>query len=188
MRTKSMLIGAAYILLVGCIPSFNPFYSDRDTAFDSALLGTWREDSSTWTFAPHPDGDAYLLTMTSGEDSDGAFKATLFELGAHRFLDLVPEEYDYPDSMPELVFASLFPGHLVLHVAQIEPVLEVALFDPDWVAELIEENPKALSHRIEAERILLTGKTRELQRFLRRYVDSEGLFDDYSEMSKQPEA
>ena len=186
MRAKSILVGTFSVLLMGCIPSYNPYYLERDIVFDASLIGRWAEGQGTWNFARHPEAPGYRLTITSAENQDGIFKATLFELGGHRFLDLVPEDYDYPDGMSELVFAALFPGHLVLHVAAIEPGLEVALFNPDRVAELIEENPRSLSHRVEADRILLTGKTRELQRFLRRHVAEPGFFEDYSDMSRLP--
>lgn len=188
MRTRiTAAFGATVLLLAACVPSVNPFYTDEDVEFDPALLGEWVEDEDIWLFEQFEDLErAYGLTLTS-DGKTGTFVATLFSIGDERFLDLLPVEVEYAEDTPDLTEVAMIPGHLALHVRAIEPRLELALMDPDWVEEFLDENPRALRHRRDGDRTILTGETRELQRLLRRHLN-DGLFDsDYSEMEKTTE-
>lgn len=183
------LLAAAAILLAACIPSVNPFYLSSDIAFDSRLVGEWsddpeRDDAERWVFESLSEQDAYQLTIIESDGTRGTLRATLFELDNTLFLDLIPNEFEFPDDEVEVIGASLFTGHLVMHVAEIEPRLIMSFFEFEDVGEFLEENPKALSHVVQDDRILLTGKTRELQRFLRKHIDDGWLFDDYSDMTR----
>ena len=175
--------GATVLLLAACVPSVNPFFTEDDIEFDPALIGQWVEDDDIWAFEQLEDQPAYGLTITE-DGKTGAFQATLFSLGDDRFLDITPVDIEYPDDELDLVEAAMIPGHLALHVRAIEPRLELNLTDPDWVDDYLEAHPRAVEHRRDDDRIILTGKTRELQRFLRRHLN-DGLFDDdYSEMAR----
>jgi hypothetical protein len=87
--------------LAGCMPldSLEPLYSDKDAVFDSALLGEWlspdSSDEGVMTFAEvsNPQVSSYQITM---RDKDGTSKygAHLVDLQGHRFLDVVPENWD----------------------------------------------------------------------------------------------
>lgn len=187
MKTKSLVGLAAGFTLVARIPSVNPWYTDDDIRFAPELVGAWQQGSGsnteTWTFASRENDSGYRLTVES-DGEQGEFKATLFTLGEHRFLDLLAGDVNFADGQLPLVELSLFPGHLVMHVAAIEPELKLAFIDVDWLEDHLEQNPAALSHRIEDDRALLTGSTSELQQFLRRHVDGGLLFTDYSAMHR----
>lgn len=181
-----LMAGVAALLLVSCVPSVNPFYRADDVVYEPALVGEWLDGDETWEFERYQDEDSYRLTYSDGDDS-GSMRATLFRLGDHRFLDLIAENIEFADDQWELIEFSVFPGHVVMHVAEIGPSLRLALFDLDWIEALLESNPRALEHTVFDDRILLTGSTRELQQFLKRYVDGGELFpaSDYSEMVRR---
>ena len=40
---KWLTVLALAILMCGCVPSLQPFYTDKDLTFDSNLLGVWGE-------------------------------------------------------------------------------------------------------------------------------------------------
>ena len=40
----SLLTLTVLLTLEGCVPSLQPFYTDKDVAFDPTLLGTWSGD------------------------------------------------------------------------------------------------------------------------------------------------
>jgi hypothetical protein len=177
-------VAAIAALVVACIPSVYPYYTAKDVSFDPVLLGEWIEDDEHWVFTRHPrKEEAYQLRFTDGDGTD-ELTATLFTLGEHRFLDVIPDDVELDDNHSVLVAGSVFVGHLVLHVAAIEPRLRMALVEVDWLEDFIEENPKVLSHVVHDDRILLTGQTRELQRFLRKHVDGGELFADYGDLRK----
>ena len=184
MKPKTAGLGVAALLLAACVPSVNPFYTDDDIEFLPALLGEWVEDADVWAFERLEDLPAYGLTVTT-DGKTGLFLATLFSVGDDRFLDITPFDVEYADEVADLVKAAMISGHLAMHVRAVEPRLELNVMNPDWVEEYVEESPRAVEHRRDGDRIILTGTTRKLQRFLRRHVDA-GLFDDdYSEMVKR---
>lgn len=189
MKTKTLIMAAsAGLLLSACIPSVEPFFLDKDVVFDPTLLGEWqakdtKNEPQHWKFERGKD-KAYALTVTDDEGKQGHFTATLFELKQHQFLDLIADECEFATNQVDLVGFSLIAGHLLVHVAQVEPDLKMAFCDYKWLDEYLKENPKALAHR-GGDDIVLTATTRQLQRFVLKHVDGGELFSDYGELVKQ---
>ncbi len=173
------LLGAVG-LAIGCIPSVNPFYTAEDVVFDSRLLGQWQEKGAKdtpqlWQFEKLDD-KSYKLIVTEKPGKQGALKAVLFKIRREYFLDLVPIEWKFATNEADLVAASMFPGHLLAHVTRLEPELELAFFEFDWLAEYLKQNPTAIAHRKEGDNIVLTARTRALQRFVLRHLQEGKLF------------
>lgn len=187
MNSKAVIaLGAAVFLLIACVPSVNPWYTLDDIEFEPALLGSWVADDEVWMFERGGNDDAYRLTVSeSGKRS--TLTATYFSLQGHHFLDIIPDDFDIADDEVGLIEAALFPGHIVMHVADVQPQLKMAFADPDWLEDFLEERPRALRHRNENGNILLTASTRELQRFLLRHVDGGELFSegDYGDFTRR---
>lgn len=175
MRTRVLLLAAALALLVSaCIPSVHPFYTEKDDVFDARLLGEWlaKEDSperETWTFEPGED-KGYKLIVREKNGKKGRFSARLFKLKNEHFLDLIPTECEFAPDQAGLVGAALFPGHLLMRVPQIEPELQLAYCDFDWLEKFLKANPKSLAHRKQDDATVLTATTRELQRFVLKHL------------------
>jgi hypothetical protein len=181
MKTHTLIttLGTA-ALLCSCIPSVNPFYNDKDIVFEPRLLGAWQEkdkpdNPDVWKFEGTTN-KTYKLTITDKEGKQGTFTAHLFQLKQEVFLDLIPADCNYATNQADLVAFSMFPGHLLARVPQIEPELKLALFDFDWLQKYLKENPKALAHHREGDRLLLTAGTRELQRFVLQHPGEGELF------------
>jgi hypothetical protein len=180
---KPCLIACAGLaaLLSACIPSVNPFYTDKDVVFDPRLVGSWCEKDdakgSVWQFEK-ADNQAYKLTITEKGDKQGEFTARLFKLREYHFLDLVPAECNFATNQADIVAGAMFPGHLLVHVSQRSPELKLAFFDFDWLTKHLEENPRSLDHHNEHDRVLLTAKTRDLQRFVLKHLSPGTLFGD----------
>ena len=179
MRQNVMVVAAA-LLLIGCIPSVNPFFTAKDVVFDAHLLGEWQEKGSdkpeVWKFE-QGEAKSYKLTTTDKEGKQGEFKAHLFKLKQKYFLDLVPSECNYATNQADMVAFAMFPGHLLLRVPQLGPELQLAGFDYDWLQKHLESDPKALAHHKEDDRIVLTADTKALQRFLLMHLGKDELFE-----------
>jgi hypothetical protein len=195
-KTTLPFAAVAALALTACIPSINPFYTAKDVVFEPALLGQWTAKDSgdqpeRWAFEESAGEDnkvrRYDLTVTDDEGREGYFKATLFRIKDKQFLDLIAERCEFATNQAELVAFSVIPGHLVVHVPQVEPELQLAFFDFEWLSDYLEENPKALPHRRE-DGVVLTGSTRQLQRFVLKHLKGGELFSDYGEMTKQPQS
>ncbi|HWI57825.1 MAG TPA: hypothetical protein VNZ22_11410, partial [Bacillota bacterium] len=165
------------LVLAACIPSLHPFYTERDLAWDARLLGEWREkantnDFETWKFEK-AGTNAYQLTITEKDGKQGEFAAHLFKLENHYFLDLIPTECKYATNQAEIVGFAMFPGHLLVRVAQIEPELKLAFLNFDKLAKLLEKDPTALAYHKEQDRVVLTADTAALQRFVLKHIADE---------------
>jgi hypothetical protein len=177
---KLMLYGSVALLVVGCIPSINPFYNDKDLVFAPELVGEWQaknesDQPAQWQFERLED-KAYKLTVTQEKTKKGEFTAHLFKLGKEQFLDLVPSKCEYDSTQADLINCAMFPGHLLFRVRQIGPELRMAPFDYDWLKKYLDQNPKALAHHDESDGIVLTARTVELQRFVLAHLAEGQLF------------
>jgi hypothetical protein len=181
-------LGAA-VLLCSCIPSVNPFYTDQDVVFDARLLGEWQEKDKSdnpdvWKFEGTTN-QMYKLTITEKEGKQGTFNAHLFQLKQEYFLDLIPDDCHYATNQADLVGTSMYPGHLLVRVPQIEPELKLAFFDFGWLQKYLEKNPDELAHHREGDRLLLTADTRDLQEFVLKHLGEDELFKKPDEMIRK---
>ena len=189
MKTRThLLLAAAALLLCSCIPSINPFYADLNVVWDARLLGEWQDASQTddpdiWKFEPG-DGKAYKLSVRE-KGKQGVFEAHLFRLKDGYFLDLIPSECNFATNQADLVAFSMFPGHLLVRVSELEPGLKLALFDFDWLDKYLQKNPEALAHHSENKSIVLTADTRELQRFVLEHLKEDELFAKPGELVRR---
>lgn len=188
-KTLLLFVAALAAVLTGCMPSVNPFYTDQDLVFDPRLVGTWQKsgEAETWQFEKEGE-NAYKLTLIDKEGRRGLLKARLFKQRDELYLDLTPTECNFAADQAEIVGASMFPGHLLVRVAQIEPALKLAFSDFDWLAKLLEKEPAALAHHAEEKRLLLTASTRELQQFVARHRAEGELFQKPDEFVRQASA
>lgn len=190
MKVRAFLaLSAVALLLSACIPSVNPFYTEKDVVFDARLVGEWRakedsEEPETWKFE-QGENRAYKLTVTEKKGKQGKFAAQLFKLKNEHFLDLIPTECELAPDQADLVAASMFPGHLLLRVPQIEPELKLAYCDYEWLEKFLKAHPKALSHRRHDDSLVLTATTRDLQRFVLKHLGEEELFQKPNELVRK---
>src|SRR5690349_15610117 len=168
MKKRNIIVATAVaLLLAACIPSINPFYTEKDVVFEKKLLGEWQEkdkadEPQIWNFEEGKD-KAYKLTVTEKEGKQGEFEAHLFKLKQDCFLDIMVTEIG--TNVADLAKVSLIPGHLLLRVSQIDPELKLAMIDVDWLDKFLKEHPKALAHHRDEDRIFLTAETTDLQSF-----------------------
>lgn len=190
MKSKWILVSG--LLLAGCVPSFNPFYTAKDLEFDRALLGTWmpvqpKEGSKeAWAFSPAGDR-LYRLRQTDEEGRQADFEVRLLKLQEHRFLDLYLSKVE-DDNVKLNAWAgfSLVPAHLLLKVEQIGPALKIAAMNPDWMQKFLKQHPEAVAHRVVLDgNIVLTASTADLQKFVLEHEDDEGFFGGAMEMKRK---
>jgi hypothetical protein len=180
------------LVLAGCVPSWNAFYTEKDLVFDPALVGTWRpvaaKDTSkeTWEFTKAGE-KLYQLAQTDEEGRKAAFDACLFKVKDHLFLDLYLTKVEGDDlKVNAWASLSLLPAHLLLRVEQIVPALKLAVLNPDWMKKYIKQNPNALAHRIVSDgNIVLAASTDELQRFVLAHLDDKDFIADAMEMKRR---
>jgi len=190
MKTRILLLFV--LALAGCVPLWNPFYTEKDLVDDSALVGTWRpvkiKESSKelWEFTKAGD-KLYQLAQTDEEGRKAVFDARLFKLREQHFLDLSLAKVEGDDlKVNAWAGVSLVPAHLLLKVEQIEPALKLAAMNPDWMQQHLKQHPEAISHRIVSDgNIVLAGDTGELQKFVLSHLEEKEFFGGAMEMKRK---
>ena len=191
MKTKRFfLIAILFVLMHGCMVfSFYPLYTEEDLFPNDLLAGEWVDsDSAVWRFDFNYHGDhlpenidstAYILHIKDeGEDhfAKASFLVHVIQLDGHYFLNFYLDDYFEKD-------LNFFDMHLVpVHsFAKLEldgDRAKINWFDPEWLEELIKQNRIRIHHENNGDRILLTAKPKELQKFVIKYVNSEDAFSD----------
>jgi hypothetical protein len=104
MRKSYLVFFVLVASLVGCVPvdSLNPFYTDRNVIFDSALLGKWTTGNPDDGFVrfDRGDNDAYRMVFAgrnaAGELEELVFQVHLISLGGEKYLDVTANQVKGP--------------------------------------------------------------------------------------------
>jgi len=190
MKNKIPLLFA--LALAGCVPSWNPFYTEKDLVPNPALVGTWRPveakegSKEAWEFTKVGD-KLYQLVQTDEEGRKATFEARLFKLKDHLFLDLYLTKVEGDDlKVNAWASISLVPAHLLLKVEQIGPALKLAAMNPDWMQTYLKQHPNAIAHRVVSDgNILLAASTDELQKFVLAHLDDKDFIGGPMEMKRK---
>jgi hypothetical protein len=174
------------IFIASCVPSLHPLYTDADLAFDPALVGEWSEKGSkeTWTFTKS-DEKEYSLVLVENEGKRGEFIVHLVKAEGRLFLDLFPKE-------PDLKENDFYKGHLLgvhtfMRVEQIQPTLQMAPLNPDWIKKFLQDHPDDIRHEKVDNGIVLTAKPKELQAFLIKHEKTKDAFEELSTLIRKVE-
>jgi hypothetical protein len=156
--------------LVGCIPSLNPVYTEKDLVFDRQALGVWGQPgkSAKWEFTQR-DATSYRLVYTDEEGKQGIFRAHLAKLDGTLFLNLFPE----PVASDASAFYQfhLMPINTVYLVKKTEPTLELMAIDFQWLDKYLAEHPQEITMATVNGGKLITAPTADLQKFVLAHQD-----------------
>ncbi len=197
MKKKSYLFLIAIVFLFsGCfVYSFYPLYTEDDLFPNDLLLGEWMDqDSTLWKFEHEIKGKsfpglgrsvtndsiAYSLEIKAKDDSVYSKQylvARIIKLEENYFIDFFKEshldhDYDHYFDM------YLFPVHVFAKLELNGNKTSIKYFNPEWLWRLIRENKIRIHHEKTDDRVLLTAKPKELQKFVLKYVNSEEAFEE----------
>ena len=185
LTTAAAALFAVMLFLAGCVvTSIYPYYTDKDLVFEPTMLGDWVEAGETNEPSEYvrfePMGtNGYWVTALGGSETN-RFEVHLFRLKEQLFIDTCPTNRSL----------DFVPVHQVSKVTEIGPGIETANLNYDWLAKLLEKNPRAIRHMVLRDkpedkqdgRIVLTAETKELQRFLLKYVNLTNAWQESSPM------
>jgi hypothetical protein len=182
MRTaKIFIIFGIMLLIVGCVPSLHPLFTEKDLVFEPSLVGTWvgEGDKTTWTFQKAED-DAYELVYAEGK-VPAKFDAHLLRLGKSLFLDIYPADTEIHEKIDNDFYQfHLIPAHTFSKVWIEGDVLHLGMLDHDWLKKMIDNKKVNISHeRLSDEpspMIVLTASTKALQKFVLKYAEDTEAF------------
>lgn len=168
----------------GCVPCLNAIYTAGDVEFDEALLGSWSpaQNNETWVFTKEGE-KGYRLVFTDRDSKIGVFEATLAKVDGARFLDLAPLEE--PDLAQNALWKyHLIPAHTFLLVESTSPTFKMRAMNPNWAAEYLRNHPDELAHTFQDDRLIVTAKSEDIQKFATRHIGTPEAYGDVYELTK----
>jgi hypothetical protein len=181
---KFTLVICTALLLVGCnleqarVHTIQPFYTERTTIFDNAILGTWivRGGDFEMDFQSNED-ESYLLTWNVGEDTI-VFDAHMVQLGQRRYLDLHPnpdvlDEVFCDDSaglnLTQIVYVSrMLPLHWIYRLEMTDTCFNMDVICGDGLLALIKKKQLRTRYVEYGNAVVLAAGTRRLQKIITR--------------------
>ena len=168
-RVAAFLVGVG--LLVGCVDSVTPIYTDADLVFDSALLGVWTySDSSAVYVVTEGVEPGYSVWFLDDDCSSWGYDMHLAGFGGLRLLNLQGFDPTTNDGRLAVQWA-------VLIDEQNDSMLSGRSLDPDWLNDLLDTVPDAIPH-VRSPGVVLTAPPTELQDFYLRHVNTPDAFTD----------
>jgi hypothetical protein len=174
--------------LSGCVVfSFYPIYTEKDLFPNNYLLGHYLSDDSVgWSFTHQTkkvkdldviDSTGYLLTIDEDKDSSfvSTFQVHLIRVDGMLLADFLLDDYSKKKDL-RMFDLHIIPVHTFAKVIFKGDSLTFRWFDGDWLKKLIRDGKVRISHEDNGEFILLTAKSYELQKFVRKYLNSEDAF------------
>lgn len=167
---------------VGFALSLQPIYSEADLVLDSHLNGTWTDKDGDVTFNfQQTDGNVYKLVVTEnegGKESSAEFQAHLIRLGAHLFVDALPETS--PNGSAFLLMHVL-RAHSIARLEFTGDTMEMAFFNAAW---LKKKSVDISSQNVDGT-LLLTGTTEEVQNLLYLHENDDDAFLEPISLTRQ---
>ena len=200
MKTKNLIIISVMALVFNAcvIKSINPFFTEKDVIFKNEILGSWTDnDSGKWDIEQYKfskgwnRGDSldnsYRVLYTDNEGYKAVFNAHIFKLNTDYYIDFFLLMADnFNDD--EVITTHLLPTHSLAKLnLRNNSDIEIKWFNEDWLKQLFNENKIKLSHQIVnsqdeniGEFYVLTASTEELQKFIVKYGNEPGAFENPS--------
>ncbi|MCX6899735.1 MAG: hypothetical protein NT105_13680 [Verrucomicrobia bacterium] len=176
---------AVAAVMLGCVPSLQPLYSEKDSILLAPLAGTWvsEDGKEKFTFKADEQEIKYEVTCTDESGGTGKLEAHLLRLGKHLFLDTTVN--DLPEIKCAYPKCHLLPVHLFTKISIEGDVLHYATLDYGWIKKGIEQKKITLRHEAMKDMTFLTASTKELQEFVLVHADEKDAFQTPKELHRK---
>lgn len=188
-RTFVIIFALIAIIFQSCLPSLHPLYTPDKLIAIKELPGSWmayengkpnQPTSETWNFKKGDDL-SYHLIHTDKQGRKAAFKIHTVQLGKHYFMDFFPMNLKDEDAQATIELNSMEEWHFIpVHTfAKLEITtqgLQIHLFDPDFLENLLKNQQIRIKHEVSETGYLLTASSQELQKFVEKYADEKAAF------------
>ena len=169
-------LAVAVASVMGCgVASVSPIITDSNSINDPALLGTWRGAKESAVITAR-GANGYHVLYTEDGGKTGEFHGRMGRLGSSRVLDLQPV-----DPMPaasDTYKSLLLRAHGMVIIDSVGKVIQFRILEPDSLKAYLKKHPRAVSHTMVENAVLLTGSTVEIGRFLATYMQRSAVLDE----------
>jgi hypothetical protein len=175
-------------VFAGCVPSWNPLFTEQDLIFDAKVIGTWKgHHDELWKFEKAKDGEKHYKLSYTDKEGKATFVAFLLKIKERRFLNIyLVDDSEQELKLNGLAFMALVSVHAFFRVDEVGESLKLAACNPEWLDNHLKANPVAVAHLRQPNRILLTAETKDLQAFVMKHVEGEALFGEPFSVKRLP--
>ncbi len=175
MRLLKILIAFGIVMLmVGCVPSIHPLFTEKELIYDSTLEGNWvnKDGKTSWVLLKSKEGNYYdVICIEDGVPAK--FEAHLVKVGEFTFIDLYPKEIESKNTYLNIHLMAI---HTFVKIQKKEDILEYSALDPEWLKKMINEKKIKIAHERVNDGIILTASPAELQKFVLKYAKDDKAF------------
>ena len=198
MKKKLQLFGVGLIaaLLAGCVvQSINPLLTEKEYISYPSLVGTWAQkegvkEQGVWKF--EQNDKRYKLTHTDEKGRKATFDVAAGRIGTNVFLNFLLDDPTPGAEINDFAAVHLVPVHTFAKIRKTDAGLTLVAMDLEWLAKLLEENPKVIAHVLRSEGSgtnkwpLLTASTEDLQKFVAKYAADDKVFKNEIKLVPKP--
>jgi hypothetical protein len=172
---KLALVAAGLIATMACVVTRHPIYTAKDVIGLPGLAGAWvdEKEETRWVFQAAKD-KAFELTYTE-KGLDALFEVRAVRLGEFVFLDICPKA---PEKMNDFYLMHFLPVHTAFLARLDGDSLTLSLPNVNWLEKQAEAKKLKAAHEQWDDRLVLTGPTPELQKFLVKIAPDKEAFGD----------
>ncbi len=180
----TLLILSGLLMLTGCVRSLNPLYTEQDLIYDNSLVGVWidKETGETWAFS-NAGKLEYKLLHTEDDGRSGEFSARLVKIEDKTFLDIAPVKTGFSQS--DFYQSHFLPTHTFAHIMRKDSTVQIAMLEPRWLKDLLDDNPEAIRHEKINGEIVLAASPKETQKFLLANLNVREAFSQPFELTRK---
>ena len=178
------LVLSGSLMLTGCVRSLNPLYTEQDLIYDNSLVGVWidNETGETWAFSNGGKLE-YKLLHTEDDGRSGEFSARLVRVEDKTFLDIVPVKSGFSQS--DFYQSHFLPTHTFAHIVRKDSTVQISMLEPQWLKDLLADNPEAIRHEKINGEIVLAASPKETQKLLYANLNTKEAFSRPFELTRK---
>lgn len=153
-------------------------YNDKDLIDVPELTGSWQlqslDTNNTWQLTKHSDKD-YILIERANHNAT-TYNAKFLKLNNQLFIDL---------QMVEIETSKPVPGHIIAKVTADSSIVNVSLFNSDYLVALAQKNKIQLNYQTSYDKssdyntgvqYTITEPTDKLQNLIIAYANDTNVF------------
>ncbi len=179
------LLAGCEALFSGAVMSAYPvypyYYKTNDLISDSGLSGRWISTNGVFEITSVAD-KSYLITTETSDHETNYLNGHLFQLQGQSFLDLCTTNRE---------------GwlHIAVKVVRDNNALRLAVFDYDWMKNILEAKPVTLRRLLAQPTPVVTHSSvvfvsntepRDLQNFLLKHLNDTNAFTAVVDFKREP--
>jgi hypothetical protein len=158
--------------------SVHPLYTPKDLLTDKRLPGLWKQSDDSKAFARiiSLKDSSYQLTYWEEKNKGDSilYEAHFLKLGNDYYLDLYPQK----DAIDDLMTRNYFPVHSFIKLNLEGQNMTVYMFDGKKMIDLFKQNRIRLNHELLDDCVIITARTEDIQKFIRKYSSNKEAFTD----------